>query len=98
MSDEIQDTPDVFPVRVDECTPEGYLVVPEGAIPLDAIYSAINRAHATVTMLHTSIEAGINKHVLIEAVDSINGYLNQIEILMQNVTMREPVSEKGHKV
>ena len=77
----------VLPTRIDDCMPEGYMKVPDGAIPIDAINCAIYRALATTTMMHLSIDMQINKNILIEAVSAIEGYLNQISILTQHISI-----------
>lgn len=65
-------------------TPEAHLVCPNGEIDTDAIYCALFRAQAVLDLLHDKFykDGKSTDQVVMYAIDSIAGYLDQINILM----------------
>jgi hypothetical protein len=69
-----------------ELTPEAHLVCPTHLIDSEAIYCAIFRAQSVVRLIECNFSSGLNNRLnddqIKDALSSIKGYLNQINILM----------------
>ena len=63
-------------------TPEAHLVCPIGEIETEAIYCALFRAQAVLDLLHFKFDTTTTDPTIIYALDSVAGYLDQINILM----------------
>lgn len=67
-------------------TPEAHLVCPKGEIDTDAIYSALFRAQAVIELLQFKFdgqgESQVDNISMICTLDSLAGYLDQINILL----------------
>lgn len=69
-----------------EGTPEEHLAHRQGEIDIDAVNCAINRAKAVTNLLYCNFAAKegqkISTESAAEAIDAIDGYLDQIKILI----------------
>ena len=67
--------------------PEAHLVCPKGEIDVEAIYCALFRAQAVLGLLHIKFfddvgDIKATNQETVYALDSVSGYLDQINILI----------------